>query len=147
LSFSVIASLGFLLLVLLVIATIVEGLSNRLKAIWPDVTVVVFYIVNLVMSFIVTALLFAVIFKVLPDTRTKWKDILPGAIASTILFMIGKFAISFYIGKSRIASTYGVAGSFVILLIWIYYSAIILYLGAEFAKAWTAHFGRGAQTN
>lgn len=141
LSFSVIVSLGFLLLVSLVIATIVEGLSNRLKAIWPDVAVVVLYIVNLVISFVITAALFTVIFKVLPDAKTKWKDVLPGAIASTILFMIGKFAISLYIGKSRIGSTYGAAGSLVILLVWIYYSAIILYLGAEFAKAWTAHFG------
>ena len=73
LSFSVIVSLGFLLLVSLVIATIVEGLSNRLKAIWPDVAVVVFYVVNLVMTFIITAALFAVIFKVLPDAKTKWK--------------------------------------------------------------------------
>jgi membrane protein len=141
LSFSVIVSLGFLLLVSLVIATVVEGLSNRLKAIWPDVAVVVLYIVNLVISFVITAALFAVIFKVLPDAKTKWKDVLPGAIASTILFMIGKFAISLYIGKSRIGSTYGAAGSLVVLLVWIYYSAIILYLGAEFAKAWTTHFG------
>jgi membrane protein len=112
-----------------------------LKAIWPDVAVVVLYIVNLVISFVITAALFAVIFKVLPDAKTKWKDVLPGAIASTILFMIGKFAISLYIGKSRIGSTYGAAGSLVVLLVWIYYSAIILYLGAEFAKAWTTHFG------
>ncbi|HET9823995.1 MAG TPA: YihY/virulence factor BrkB family protein [Chitinophagaceae bacterium] len=147
LSFSVIVSLGFLLLVSLVVATLVEGLSDRLKALWPDAAVVVFYIANLVISFIITAALFAVIFKVLPDARTKWKDILPGAIASTILFMIGKFAISFYIGKSRIGSTYGAAGSFVILLVWIYYSAIILYLGAEFAKAWTSHYGGTIQPN
>jgi membrane protein len=141
LSFSVVVGLGFLLLVSLVVATIVEGLSNRLKAVWPDMAVAVFYMINLVISFIITAALFAVIFKVLPDARTKWKDILPGAIASTVLFMIGKFAISFYIGKSHVGSTYGAAGSLVVLLVWIYYSAIILYLGAEFAKAWTAHFG------
>jgi membrane protein len=141
LSFSVIISLGFLLLVSLAISSIIEGLSNRLKASLPDVTVVVFYILNLVISFIVITALFALIFKVLPDAKTKWKDILPGALASGIFFMIGKFGMTFYIGKSKIGTTYGAAGSLVILLLWVYYSAIVLYLGAEFAKAWSAHKG------
>jgi len=147
LSFSVVVSLGFLLLVSLAVATVVEGLSNRLQALLPDVTVVLFYIVNLVISFVVTMALFALIFKVLPDAKTKWKEILPGAIASAVLFMIGKFAISFYISKSNVGSTYGAAGSLVILLLWVYYSAIILYLGAEFAKAWSVRKGRGIQPN
>jgi membrane protein len=147
LSFSVVVSLGFLLLVSLAIATVVEGLSNRLRAMLPDVTVVLFYILNLVISFLVTTALFALIFKVLPDAKTKWKDILPGAIASGVLFMIGKFAISFYIAKSNVGSTYGAAGSLVILLLWVYYSAIILYLGAEFAKAWSVRKGSGIQPN
>ena len=136
LSFSVVVSLGFLLLVSLAISTILEGLSDQLKARFPNVTVVIFYILNLIISFIVITSLFAVIFKVLPDAKTKWKDIFPGALASGILFMIGKFAISFYIGKSHVGTTYGAAGSLVVLLLWVYYSAIILYLGAEFAKTW-----------
>jgi membrane protein len=147
LSFSMIVSVGFLLLVSLAITSIVEGLSNRLKAYFPDVTVVVFYILNLVISFIVITSLFLLIFKVLPDAKTKWKDIMPGAIASGILFMIGKFAISFYIGSSNIGTTYGAAGSLVILLLWVYYSAIILYLGAEFSKAWSAQKGSSIQPN
>jgi membrane protein len=147
LSFSLIASLGFLLLVSLAITSLVEALNNRLKASFPDVTVVVFYILNLVISFTVITALFSMIFKVLPDAKTKWKDILPGAIASGILFMIGKFGISFYIGKSNIGTTYGAAGSLVILLLWVYYSAIILYIGAEFAKAWSAHKGSSIQPN
>jgi membrane protein len=141
LSFSIIVSLGFLLLVFLAITTIVEGLSDRLKARFPDITVVVFYILNLVISFLVITTLFLLIFKVLPDAKTKWKDVLPGALASSILFMIGKFGISFYIGSSKISTTYGAAGSLVILLLWVYYSAIILYLGAEFAKAWSVNKG------
>ena len=145
LSFSVIISLGFLLLVSLALSSIIEGLSERLKSFLPDVTVVVFYILNLVISFLVITALFALIFKVLPDAKTKWKDIIPGALASSIFFMIGKFGISFYIGKSKIGSTYGAAGSLVILLLWVYYSAIILYLGAEFAKAWSAHKGSSLQ--
>lgn len=147
LSFSVVVSLGFLLLVSLAISTIIEGLSERLKASFPDVTLVIFYIVDLLISFVVITALFAVIFKVLPDARTKWKDILPGALTSGILFMIGKFAISFYIGKSNVGSTYGAAGSLVVLLLWVYYSAMILYLGAEFAKAWSAHKGSSIQPN
>jgi membrane protein len=141
LSFSMVVSLGFLLLVSLAVSAAVEGLSKRLQHIFPDVTVVIFYIINLVISFIVITVLFSVIFKVLPDARIKWKDVLPGAIASTLLFMIGKFAISFYISKSNVGSTYGAAGSFVILLLWIYYSSIILYFGAEFAKAYAVNYG------
>ena len=147
LSFSVIVSLGFLLLVSLAVSTLIETLSDRLKAGFPDVAVVVFYILDLLISFLVITTLFAVIFKVLPDAKTKWKDILPGALASGILFMIGKFAISFYIGKSDVGSTYGAAGSLVILLLWVYYSAMILYLGAEFAKTWGDHKGTSIQPN
>lgn len=147
LSFSVVVSLGFLLLVSLAISTIIEGLSDKLKASFPDVAVIIFYILDLLISFVVITALFAVIFKVLPDAKTKWKDILPGALASGILFMIGKFAISFYIGKSNVGTTYGAAGSLVVLLLWVYYSAMILYLGAEFAKAWSTHKGSSIQPN
>ena len=147
LSFSVVVSLGFLLLVSLAISTILEGLSDQLKARFPNVTVAIFYILNLIISFIVITSLFAVIFKVLPDAKTKWKDILPGALASGILFMIGKFAISFYIGKSHVGTTYGAAGSLVVLLLWVYYSAIILYLGAEFAKTWASYKGSSIRPN
>ena len=147
LSFSVVVSLGFLLLVSLAVSTIIEGLSDRLKSSFPDVAVVIFYILNLLISFLVITALFALIFKVLPDARTKWKDIWPGALASGILFMIGKFAISFSIGKSNVGSTYGAAGSLVILLLWVYYSAMILYLGAEFARAWSSHKGTAIHPN
>jgi len=147
LSFSIVISLGFLLLVSLAVTTIIEGLSDRLKSHFPDMTVVVFYILNLVISFSVITVLFLLIFKVLPDAKTKFKDVLPGAIASSVLFMIGKFGISFYIGKSKIGTTYGAAGSLVILLLWVYYSAIILYLGAEFAMGWSAHKGSSLQPN
>ena len=147
LSFSVVVSLGFLLLVSLAISTVIEGLSDKLKASLPNVTVIIFYILNLIITFLVTTALFAIIFKVLPDAKTKWKDILPGALASGVLFLIGKFAISFYIGKSNVGSTYGAAGSLVVLLLWVYYSAIILYIGAEFAKTWTTHKGSSIQPN
>ena len=95
----------------------------------------------------VTCGLFAGIFKILPDATTKWKDVLPGAIASTVLFMFGKFAISFYVNESNVGSTYGTAGSLVILLVWVYYSAVILYMGAEFAKAWAVDRGSHIRPN
>jgi membrane protein len=141
LSFGLIGSLGFLLLVSLAATALVEGIGNRLKAFFPDIAVVVFYIINLVLTLGVTTLLFAVIFKVLPDARIKWKDIWPGAIATSLLFLIGKFAISFYISKSNIGSTYGAAGSLVILLVWVYYSSMILYFGAEFTKSYALKKG------
>jgi len=141
LSFGVIGSLGFLLLVSLGVSALVDALGAGLQARFPDVAVVVFYIINLLLTLLVTGGLFAVIFKVLPDANIKWKDVLGGAIATTVLFMIGKFLISLYIAKSEIGSAYGAAGSLIILIVWIYYSSIILYFGAEFTKAYAVKFG------
>ena len=141
LSFSVIISLGFLLLVSLSISTLIDGFSQSLKQHFPDVTVIVFYVINLILTLFIITLIFAVIYKVLPDAKITWKDVLAGAIVTAVLFMIGKFAISFYISKSNVGSTYGAAGSLVILLLWVYYSAIILYFGAEFTKAYAVKFG------
>lgn len=146
-SFGVIGSLGFLLLVSLGVTALVEALSSRLKDQFPDVTIVVFYIINLIITFIVTTSLFAVIFKVLPDAKIRLKDVLAGAIATTILFMLGKFAISFYISKSEVGTTYGAAGSLVVLLVWIYYSSVILYFGAEFTKAYAVKYGAPIHPN
>lgn len=147
LSFSVIISLGFLLLVSLGVTAIIDGFSERLRAHFPEVTVVVFYILNVLITLVVTTLIFGVIFKVLPDAKIKWKDVLAGAIATSLLFMLGKFGISFYISKSNIGSTYGTAGSLVVLLLWVYYSSIILYLGAEFTKAFAVKFGSPIHPN
>src|SRR6476661_8275026 len=141
LSFGLITTLGFLLLVSLAVTAVVEGLGARLKDAFPDIAVIVFYVINLLLTLGVTTLLFAIIFKVLPDVKIKWKAIWPGAIATSLLFMIGKFAISFYVSKSDIGSTYGAAGSLVILLVWIYYSSIILYFGAEFTRSYALQKG------
>ena len=147
LSFSVIASLGFLLLVSLGISAIIEALINSFKAKYPDVAVIFVYIINLLLTLGITTLIFAVIFKVLPDARIKWKDIMTGAVATALLFMLGKFGISFYISKANVGSTYGTAGSIVILLIWVYYSSIILYFGAEFTKAYAIKYGSEIRPN
>jgi membrane protein len=147
LSFSVIVSLGFLLLVSLAITGIIEGLSSSLQDRFPDVAVVIFYIVNLVLTLGISTLIFAVVFKVLPDARIKWKDIFAGAVVTALLFMIGKFGISLYISQTEVGSTYGAAGSLVILIVWVYYSSIILYMGAEFTKAYAVEYGSAIHPN
>lgn len=141
LSFSVIVSLGFILLVSLAVTAVLDGFSSRLQARFSDVSVVLFYIVNQLLTLAVISLIFGVIFKVLPDAIIRWRDVLFGAVVTAFLFMLGKFAISIYIGQSDVGSTYGAAGSLVILLLWTYYSSIILYLGAEFTKSYALAYG------
>jgi membrane protein len=147
LSFSVIISLGFVLLVSLIVNGLIETLMDQLKARFPDLTVLMLYIINLLVTFAVTSSLFAIIFKVLPDAIIKWKDVTVGSMVTAVLFMIGKFGITFYIGKSDIGSTYGAAGSMVVLLVWVYYSSIILYFGAEFTKAYAKDYGSTIRPN
>ncbi|WP_228098662.1 YihY/virulence factor BrkB family protein [Pedobacter sp. MC2016-24] len=141
LSFSVIISLGFLLLVSLAVTTVLDGFSHRLQTRFEDVSVVLFYILNQVVTLAVVSLIFGVIFKVLPDAIIKWKDVFFGSVVTALLFMLGKFGISIYIGQSDVGSTYGAAGSLVVLLLWTYYSSIILYFGAEFTKAYAIAYG------
>ena len=141
LSFSIIIALGFLLVVSLVITSLVDGFSHKLQAYFANTTVVLFYIINQLLTIIIVSLTFAVIFKVLPDAKIKWKDVIVGALVTTFLFMLGKFGISFYISKTNVGTTYGAMGSLVILLLWVYYSSLILYFGAEFTKAYAVKYG------
>jgi YihY family inner membrane protein len=147
LSFSVIISLGFLLLVSLGVSAILDGFSNRLQARFKDVSVIVFYILNTLITFGVVSSIFAVIFRLLPDAKIRWRDVMSGAMVTAVLFMVGKLAISFYIGQSDVGGTYGAAGSLVILLLWAYYSSIILYFGAEFTKAYAVKYGAAIHPN
>lgn len=141
LSFSVIISLGFLLLVSLAVTTVLDEFSHRLQARFEDVSVVLFYILNQLVTLAVSSLIFGVIFRVLPDAIIKWKDVFFGSVVTGLLFMLGKFGISIYIGQSDVGSTYGAAGSLIVLLLWTYYSSIILYFGAEFTKAYAIAYG------
>jgi len=102
---------------------------------------------NIVITFVVVSSLFAIIFKVLPDAVIRWKDVMVGAMATAVLFMLGKFAISFYIGTSDVGSTYGTAGSLVVIVLWVYYAATILYFGAEFTRAYAAKYGTQIHPN
>lgn len=147
LSFSVIVSLGFLLLVSLSVSTLIDTFSERLTMSFETGKVVIFYILNLLLTLIITSTIFATIFKVLPDASIKWKDVRAGAITTALLFMLGKFGISFYIGQSNVGTTFGAAGSIVVLLVWVYYSSMILYLGAEFTKAYAVVFGAPIHPN
>jgi membrane protein len=140
-SFSVIGSFGFILLVSLVVNTIIETLMKQLERYFPQATIVLLYILNQVVILGVTTLLFAVIFKVLPDARIKWRHVMAGAFATAILFMLGKFVITFYITYSNVGTAYGAAGSLVVILLWVYYSSAILFFGAEFTKAYAAKHG------
>ncbi|KAA2244634.1 YihY/virulence factor BrkB family protein [Chitinophaga agrisoli] len=146
-SFSLVVSMGFILLVSLVVNGIIELFNQRLAQLFPGVAVFVIYLVNLLITFLVITTLFAVIFKVLPDARIRWKDVIVGAIATAILFMLGKFGIGLYLGASKVGSTYGAAGSIVIILLWVYYSAAILYFGAEFTRVHVQHFGERIYPN
>ncbi|HEX2534782.1 MAG TPA: YihY/virulence factor BrkB family protein [Chitinophagaceae bacterium] len=140
LSFSIIGSLGFLLLVSLMVSAVLTAVSDRLQALMPGFPVILFEVLNFSLTFVVITALFMVIFKVLPDAKLGWKDVLGGAIATSILFMLGKFLISLYISKTNVGGSYGAAGSLVVLILWVYYSSIILYFGAEFTKAFIVKY-------
>lgn len=141
LSFSMIITLGFILLVSLVINGTMDILLNKLMEQFPNLTVVLIYVVNLLTTFVITAVIFAAIFKVLPDARIKWKHVRIGACVTAVLFMLGKFAISYYLGQNRMSSAYGTAGAIIVVLLWVYYSSMILYFGAAFTHAYVIHKG------
>lgn len=141
LSFSVIIALGFILLVTMSLSSIIGLLNERLMAYYPDVTVVLFQIVGVILNIAFTSLVFLLIFKMLPDAKIKFRDVTIGAFVTTLLFLIGQYAISIYLSRSNIASLYGAAASILLLLVWVYYSATIVYIGAEFTKAWADELG------
>lgn len=134
LSFSMVVSLGFLLLVSLLVNALINAFSERLAVHMPQLSILMLSVVNVVLVFVITTTLFGIIFKLLPDAKIKWRHVLAGAITTALLFMGGKWAIGFYLGRSKISTTYGAAGSIIVVLLWVYYSAIILYFGAEFTR-------------
>ncbi len=141
LSFSIIVTLGFLLLVSLIVNGILDAFISRLTMAFPEAQIVALYIANVVLSFIITSFLFGLIFKVLPDAKIKWHNVRIGAFTTALLFMLGKFLISYYLGHNRMTSAYGAAGSVIVILLWVYYSAIILYFGAVFTRVYAIHTG------
>ncbi|HMG66341.1 MAG TPA: YihY/virulence factor BrkB family protein [Chitinophagaceae bacterium] len=141
LSFSMIVSLGFILLVSLIVNGAMDILIDYLLKNFPAITVIVGYVINLVITFFITALVFGLIFKILPDARIKWKHVRVGAFTTAFFFMLGKFLISYYLGHSTMSTAYGAAGSVIIVLLWVYYSSTILYFGATFTREYAVEAG------
>jgi membrane protein len=141
LSSSLIISIGFLMIVSLIINGAIEALMDVIRARFSEIAEVLMYIINIVVSFFVIMVLFGIIFKFLPDAKIKWRHVRSGAIFTALLFMAGRYLIGLYISKTATESTYGAAGAIVVLLVWIYYSAVILYIGAEFTQVYAEAFG------
>ncbi|GAB3011086.1 YihY/virulence factor BrkB family protein [Spirosoma pulveris] len=141
LSSSLVVSLGFLLLVSLIINGLILAMSDFLSRYLPGIGVYLVSGFNFLISTAVVSVLFAIIFKVLPDAKISWKDVRWGAFFTALLFMLGRYLIGLYIETTSTSSAYGAAGSLIVILTWIYYTAAILYFGAEFTQAYANHFG------
>ena len=145
-SFGMILVVAFLLLVSLVVSATLSGLGDKLESFLPSgLSEPLLQVVNLVISFGVIVLLFAALFKVLPDAQISWRSVWVGAAVTAALFVLGKFLIGFYLGRTNPGQAYGAAGSLAVLLLWVYYSALILLLGAEFTETWAMRRGEGIE--
>jgi membrane protein len=145
-SFGMILVVAFFLLVSLVISTALTGLGGRLAGFLPSgISGPLLEVLNSVISLAGITLLFAAMFKVMPDARITWRSVWVGALGTALLFVLGKFLIGFYLGQSNPGQAYGAAGSLAVLLLWIYYSSLILLLGAEFTETWAEGRGQGIE--
>jgi membrane protein len=147
LSFSMVVVLGFILLVSLLLNVLLETFFDHLKKHFSEGLIDNLYAVDHLLMFGVIALLFAFIFKVLPDAKILWKDVWIGAVVTAVFFLLGKLLISYYLSHNKQISAYGAAGSLIVILLWVYYSAIILYFGAEFTHVYARHHGRAIAPN
>lgn len=141
---ALIGAIGFLLIVALVASAVLAAFDSWLVRALPDLRIVL-RLANLLVPFAVFTVLFALIYRVLPDTRIPWADVWLGAVATAFLFVLGKGLIGLYLGTSGVTSTYGAAGSFVVILLWVYYSAQIFLLGAEITRVYSERYGSRAR--
>jgi len=139
-SVGLVLALSFLLLISLVMSAAIHALGERIDAVLP-IGATLALVLNFAISFVLIALLLAAIYRVLPDCHIEWRDVMIGAVGTTILFNMGEYLISLYLGSSTVASRYGAAGGVLILLLWVYYTAQIFLLGAEFTRVWSKHHG------
>ncbi|QSJ18929.1 YihY/virulence factor BrkB family protein [Nostoc sp. UHCC 0702] len=146
LSFAMVLGIGFLLLVSLVISAVLSALVAYFSNLLPGVDPL-WQLVSFLLSFAITTVLFALIFKVLPDVKITWSNVAIGAIITSALFSIGRFLLGQYLGNSSFGSTYGAAGSLVVILAWVYYAAQILFFGAEFTQVYARKYGSGITPN
>jgi membrane protein len=135
-SFAVVVSLGFLLLVSLVLSAGLEAVQSRVASYFATQAVWLSWL-NAAVSLLLISLLFALIFRVLPDRQIPWRDVWLGAVVTALLFTLGRWAIGLYLGRAAVASTYGAAGSVIVILLWVYYASFIVLLGAEFTRAYS----------
>jgi membrane protein len=147
LSFSLILSIGFIMIVSLILNAVVTAFGKFLSRYIHNFSVYFIQVTDAVLSFLVAAFLFSLMFKLLPDAKIKWKDVLVGGFITAIFFTAGKLAIGVYLGESNLTTLYGAAGSIIIFMVWVYYSSIILYLGAEFTKVYAKLYGGKIQPN
>ena len=139
-SLGLVATLGFLLLVSLIATAAIAALTTEINHILPFAALLL-HLVSLVLSFLLVGLMFAAIYKALPDRDLRWRDVLVGAFVTAALFTVGKFAIGLYLGSSTMSSSYGAAGGLIIMFVWVYYTAQIFLLGAEFTKVYASNYG------
>jgi membrane protein len=145
-SLGMILVLAFFLLVSLVVSAALSGMGDRVNSLLPSgLSGPVLEVFNMVISLAVITLLFAALFKVMPDAKISWRSVWMGAAVTAVLFILGKFLIGFYLGKSNPGQAYGAAGSLAVLLLWVYYSSLILLFGAEFTETWAERRGEGIE--
>jgi membrane protein len=141
-SFAMVLAIGFLLLVSLVVTAVLSSFTGMLSSFLGDATFVA-HAIDIVVSFGFVTLLFALIYKYVPDVEIQWRDVWVGAALTSILFTLGKYLIGLYIGTSGVSSTFGAAGSLITILVWVYYSSLIFFLGAEFTRVYATEYGSG----
>ena len=145
-SYAMLLAIGFLLLVSLIVTTILSAISKYFGDLLPSLALI-WPAVDLASSFVLVTLLFAMIYKILPDIHIAWGDALLGAALTSLLFSVGKLAIGLYLGRSTVAAAYGAAGSVVTIMLWVYYSALIVFFGAEITQLYATHAGSGVDAN
>ena len=136
-SLGMIITIAFLLLISLVITTLLSALSGYIDNNWPDYIMVVFQVVNFIISFGIITFLFALMYKYVPDAKIKWKTVWIGSILTSLLFILGKTGLGIYFGQAKPGSGYGAAGFIILILLWTSYSSMIVFFGAEFTRAWS----------
>ena len=146
-SFGVVLTIGFLLLISLVITAALTALSGWVEERMPDFFLYIFYVVDFLISISIITLLFAMLFRFLPDVNIEWKSVWTGAVITALLFVIGKYALALYFGKAEPGSTYGAAGSIILILLWVFYSCLIMFFGAEFTQVYARRYGHRVEPN
>ncbi|MGI8965854.1 MAG: YihY/virulence factor BrkB family protein, partial [Limisphaerales bacterium] len=138
LSFSIVMGIGFLMLVSFILSTVLSLIGTYFSGLLPGMEALM-KVIAFMFSFLVISMLFAVLFKFLPDVKVRWRDVAVGAVLTSFLFTVGKFALGYYFTKAHVESAYGAAGSLILILLWVFYSAQILFFGAEFTQVHARH--------